>query len=604
MSDAASTDALTKVAASLVARHDYAGAEQMLSPMLSGRINPAVQHLMGRIRAAAKNYEEAERYYRSAISHALARGDYYNDLGVVLQARGAYAEAARNFRAALALMPDTGPIYVNLVRCQLALQDVGEAEAMARDYVRAQPNAESWTLLLGVQRTQGRFEDAVESAGEALAYAPNARGLLHNRAIVLEQAGRVDEANAAYEDLAREGVDSIELAVNFARAIYRAGRGPEAESVIERAFEEADWRTNLRAHTMLMRMRLLRGARDECLAVMEETVKARAEDLTVRLMCAELANSVGLKDKAAALLKEGMDLAPGSPAFSLALGAVYDELGRTEEAVTLLRYALANAPASQTASRQLMNALLRAGKAPDALALARAALTAAPDDQHARAYEAVCLRVTSDPRYTFLCDYERLVRVYELPVPRGFFSPDLFNAALGESLRALHDTSAHPLDQTIDNASQTGRNLVHVREPNLEAFFDALSPCIEDYADGLDPASGHPLDARKTEGYVIREARSLRMRASARLAPHVHTGAWISGVYFVDAPQLLETSPERAGWIEFGAPPLPVNGAEADYFMRPRAGLLVLFPAFLWHAVRAFTQPGERLTVAFDVTPT
>jgi hypothetical protein len=40
-----------------------------------------------------------------------------------------------------------------------------------------------------------------------------------------------------------------------------------------------------------------------------------------------------------------------------------------------------------------------------------------------------------------------------------------------------------------------------------------------------------------------------------------------------------------------------------DFFVKPKAGSLVLFPAYMWHGVVPFESPSTRLTVAFDALP-
>jgi hypothetical protein len=37
--------------------------------------------------------------------------------------------------------------------------------------------------------------------------------------------------------------------------------------------------------------------------------------------------------------------------------------------------------------------------------------------------------------------------------------------------------------------------------------------------------------------------------------------------------------------------------------VKPEPGLLVLFPAYMWHGVEPFTSGERRLSVAFDVVP-
>jgi Flp pilus assembly protein TadD len=91
--------ALANAARELLNQGDAVGAERVLAPVFQHmKSDHSVLHLMGLIKKAQNQLEAAERHFRSAIAHALSEGGYYNDLGVVLQSRGEYAEAARVLR--------------------------------------------------------------------------------------------------------------------------------------------------------------------------------------------------------------------------------------------------------------------------------------------------------------------------------------------------------------------------------------------------------------------------------------------------------------------------------------------------------------------------
>jgi hypothetical protein len=58
----------------------------------------------------------------------------------------------------------------------------------------------------------------------------------------------------------------------------------------------------------------------------------------------------------------------------------------------------------------------------------------------------------------------------------------------------------------------------------------------------------------------------------------------------------------RAAWLKFGEPGLRL-ALPPEHFVRPEAGMLVLFPSYFWHGTVPFTTGGDRLTAAFDVLP-
>src|SRR5690606_37643835 len=58
------------------------------------------------------------------------------------------------------------------------------------------------------------------------------------------------------------------------------------------------------------------------------------------------------------------------------------------------------------------------------------------------------------------------------------------------------------------------------------------------------------------------------------------------------------------GWIRFGQPGLPTRPPlEAEHFIEPKPGMLVLFPSYMWHGTVPFGGDKRRLTFAFDLLP-
>jgi hypothetical protein len=98
---------------------------------------------------------------------------------------------------------------------------------------------------------------------------------------------------------------------------------------------------------------------------------------------------------------------------------------------------------------------------------------------------------------------------------------------------------------------------------------------------------------------------------------HSHPGAYWSGVYYVDDGG-IDADPTLGGELEFMDPrgPLPAMSAPhlgfampggltggATEKVRPKAGRLVLFPAWMMHQVRPYRGASMRISVAFNLTP-
>ncbi len=94
---------------------------------------------------------------------------------------------------------------------------------------------------------------------------------------------------------------------------------------------------------------------------------------------------------------------------------------------------------------------------------------------------------------------------------------------------------------------------------------------------------------------------------------HSHPGAFWSGVYYVDDGGIAD-DPSLGGELEFMDPrgPLPVMNAPhlrmsgsltvgATEKVQPKAGRMVIFPAWLVHQVRPYHGSAERISIAFNL---
>ena len=89
---------------------------------------------------------------------------------------------------------------------------------------------------------------------------------------------------------------------------------------------------------------------------------------------------------------------------------------------------------------------------------------------------------------------------------------------------------------------------------------------------------------------------------------HNHPGCSWSGVYYVSTGVRAPDAPPDSGCIEFldprmGATETGLNGPDALPKLRVEAvaGLMVVFPSWLYHYVNPFRGSGERISIAFNV---
>lgn len=99
---------------------------------------------------------------------------------------------------------------------------------------------------------------------------------------------------------------------------------------------------------------------------------------------------------------------------------------------------------------------------------------------------------------------------------------------------------------------------------------------------------------------------------------HYHPGSFWSAVAYIDDGYNGDTSPALGGELQLLDPRMPMvrmtapdlrlidaNGEaqQTEISIRPKAGMIVLFPSWLQHAVRPFAGEGTRISIAINLVP-
>jgi len=95
----------------------------------------------------------------------------------------------------------------------------------------------------------------------------------------------------------------------------------------------------------------------------------------------------------------------------------------------------------------------------------------------------------------------------------------------------------------------------------------------------------------------------INMRAGDINFQHVHPDAKVSGVYYVSVPSPPQGSEEGAIMFADPRPRAHMNRVQnqtTDITVIPKAGMMILFPAYYEHAVIPFRGAGVRTCIAFN----
>jgi uncharacterized protein (TIGR02466 family) len=143
-------------------------------------------------------------------------------------------------------------------------------------------------------------------------------------------------------------------------------------------------------------------------------------------------------------------------------------------------------------------------------------------------------------------------------------------------------------------------------------FLNRPEPAVAALASWITWAVNRMVDATagpgSFKGVMSASAWATICRAGAYHAPHSHPESSWSGVYYVDAGTnnadrslsgVLEFLDPRAG-LEAGT--APGDPYAEPVRVRPEAGLIVIFPSWLYHWVHPYAGHSPRIAVSFNVT--
>ncbi len=386
---------------------------------------------------------------------------------------------------------------------------------------------------------------------------------------------------------------------DFAAAVahHQGNRLAEAEPLYRRVL--ATLPTHADALRLLGVLRYQQGDAPEAELLLHRALAAAPLLAKAHDNLAYVLHGLGRNDEALPALRRAVELAPDNDTLWLNLGNLLVAMNRHAEAIENFGRALAVNPRNATAHQMLGAERLMGGEARAALEHFDACVALGMNNAGVQAHRAIALTELGDKAAVqALVDLDRLVQPATIGDAHGFPSLQEFNAALAEHVArnvTLHEekTTVHGLDTD---------ELLEADEPCVVALKRFIYAQVEARLAGL-PAGPHPfrLTAPKSWGT---ESWGVKMWRQGHQVTHIHRKAWLSGVYYVQLPEVVHERQEgHEGWIEFGRGPeeLYASAKPEVRLVRPVEGLLLTFPSYVWHRTIPFDGTRERISIAFDV---
>lgn len=452
-------------------------------------------------------------------------------------------------------------------------------------------------------KNAGRILESIAAFDDAVAVDPDRALTRHNQGVALRAACRFDEACHAYAEAERLGIRSASLYANWAAAALEANRVDEAEELYVRSLEvDPDLLEARRGLTRLkIEYRGGQGAFDhyERWAVQRSREPKAWFDWAMALV----ANRQIAEAKIVA--ERGLSANPEARELRAVSAFTEGMIGDPARGLAELDQLLAGQPTDSPLQILVTQIAFRAGQPERAAKLLELRTVRDPSDQLAWSMLSLAWRVMGDPREHWLCDYDRLVMVTDVPAPDGRADARTYADEVAGVLDPLHMTTSAPGDQSLRGGTQTSGALFARPDPAIQRFRQAVKIAAEKAVAALPDDPAHPFLRRKSTNFGFSGSWSVRLAAGGHHVSHMHSEGWMSSAYYARVPVAQDASRQaHEGWIQFGVPPDHFGLGELTprRVIEPQPGRLVLFPSYLWHGTIPF-HSGDRLTAAFDYQP-
>ena len=232
-------------------------------------------------------------------------------------------------------------------------------------------------------------------------------------------------------------------------------------------------------------------------------------------------------------------------------------------------------------------------------------LSFSPNNIRANAYKTIILQgLGKESEADELIGFGKLIQTTELQLNTSDQDLMAFNEKLKKVILKHPNFTSDwdPAKRAIRGGAVVPR-LFDYNHPILKKLEVAIVNAVGNYTTNLQNKENHPFLGFKPTRYTI-DIWANVLGPNHHQSSHIHNQGWMSGVYYVSLPENSVEDNPYAGWLEFNRPGygLPALGGEKNIErIAPKAGMIVMFPSYVWHGTIPFTSQDTRISIAFDI---
>lgn len=561
------------------------------------------KQLLGLVNCASQKFDVALLLFQESLQINPNQPHVQTNLGICLQNLGKYTQALESFHGAIKLDLNYLEAYKNLA---LTYQSAGKyhlALAIIDQGLKQKPDDLSLIKLQAVIANQSEdYTIAIVAWQKVLELQPESVASRHNLGVALRLNGQSIEALEQYLILEKKGLSDYQLMHNIGNAYSDLAQLDEAIEYFKQAIElnigYVDSHKNL--NNLLWEL-----GKEELYSISyKKAMLAEPQNIELHFSYARSLLLTSHYQQALIFLNELDERFRQCAEYYDLSGLALIRLGHKKEALVVQQQAVSYEPVNAEYLNNYARNLIETGDTSTAIIQLEKVLALDPDDQLAIAYLAICWRLTHDPRESEINNYDELVKEYQLGSIGKFKDIQSFCRELKIYLDTLHTAKKQPLEQTLMHGTQTKGNLFDNKNELIQLLVGEITSCIENYNEQVSKISNINPDLKALDNFYFSGSFSIILEEQGFHVSHVHPMGRLSLCFYVDVPEIVEKDIGKQGWLHLGEPTLELEPKlEAERFLKPTVGKLLIFPSFMWHGTRAFETAESRTTVVCDIMP-
>lgn len=477
------------------------------------------------------------------------------------------------------------------------------AEGNYRHALKIAPeNSDALHLLGVVLMQQGDMSSAEASIKHSLEIEPNNPSALDHLGVMLADSGKLREAISCFAQALHLAPDYGSCWRNFAYTNELARDWPGAAKAYKKAI--ALDHSYVAAHYGLGGVLLQIGDFEEALKSFESAISINPRDKSARIKRAETLRRLRRFNDAKAAYYEAFSLPEERAFLAQNLGFCHAEEGNDTDALREFNKSLKEKPGAIEPSLGAAACLMRQGELAEAATRLDSVLDHTPIHNQTLTFRSILHQLAGEKdKASRITNFDQDISIALLPIPEEFSDSSHFNSALASALMNNPTLSTDPHAKSTRGGKQSGE-LAIFDNPVVTRFVTTLDNFLREYLISLKLRPDHPHYKTIPKHYGL-DCWSTILRSEGYQLPHIHTSAWLSGVYYVQLPpEINNRDKSHSGWIEFGGSGfnLPKHSGSLR-LIAPKVGNLILFPSYFLHRTVPFHSKRPRISIAFDIVP-